>query len=207
MFREILGFLVGILYLWWEYKADPKVWIASVIMPMISMWIYYSKGLYADFAINIYYLIIAVYGFITWTGKSIRKRGRVKKDSPEKEKEKNTVPITRTPLKVWIGASIVALILWVGIWWMLVSFTDSTVPVADSFTTALSIVGLWMLARKYVEQWLVWLIVDLVCCGLYYYKGLVFYSILYGIYSIIAVVGYRNWLQMMHTHDQLQHPQ
>lgn len=201
MFREILGFLVGILYLWWEYKADPKVWIASVIMPMISMWIYYSKGLYADFAINIYYLIIAVYGFITWTGKSLRGNGGVKNNSSEKEKR--AVPITHTPIPVWIGASLVALILWGGIWWMLVTFTDSTVPVADAFTTALSIVGLWMLARKYVEQWLVWLIVDIVCCGLYFYKGLMFYSILYGIYSVIAVIGYRNWLKMMHMQEKL----
>lgn len=75
--REILGFAVGILYLWWEYQADAKVWLASVVMPMISMWIYYSKGLYADFAINIYYLIIAVYGFISWTrGAKKKSRGR-----------------------------------------------------------------------------------------------------------------------------------
>lgn len=72
--REILGFAVGILYLWWEYQADAKVWLASVVMPMISMWIYYSKGLYADFAINIYYLIIAVYGFISWTRGAKKKK-------------------------------------------------------------------------------------------------------------------------------------
>lgn len=64
---EILGFTIGLLYLWWEYHADAKVWIASVVMPAISMWIYYSKGLYADFGINIYYLLIAVYGFVSWT--------------------------------------------------------------------------------------------------------------------------------------------
>lgn len=64
---EILGLCIGLLYLWWEYLADSKVWLASVVMPAISMWIYYSKGLYADFGINIYYLLIAVYGFISWT--------------------------------------------------------------------------------------------------------------------------------------------
>ena len=57
---EILGFTIGLLYLWWEYHADAKVWIASVVMPAISMWIYYSKGLYADFGINIYYLLMAL---------------------------------------------------------------------------------------------------------------------------------------------------
>ena len=64
---EILGFCIGVLYLWWEYHANAKVWIASVIMPAINMWVYYYKGLYADFAINIYYLLIAVYGYLAWT--------------------------------------------------------------------------------------------------------------------------------------------
>lgn len=181
---EILGFTVGLLYLWWEYHADAKVWLASVIMPAISMWIYYSKGLYADFGINIYYLLIAVYGFIAWTrGTSAKKR------SPRK--------ITHAGLGVWGVVVSATLLLWWAIWWILVSFTDSTVPVADAFTTALSIVGLWMMARKYAEQWLAWFVVDIVCSCLYYYKGIDFYCILYAIYTVIALLGYRKWLRMM----------
>lgn len=184
--REFLGFSIGLLYLWWEYHADAKVWLASVVMPAISMWIYYSKGLYADFAINIYYLVIAAYGFVSWT------RGSVSKD-----KKKTARRISHTPLQVWIGAIAAAAVLWGAIWWMLVNLTDSTVPVADAFTTALSIVGLWMLARKYAEQWLVWFVVDVVCSALYLYKGLPFYCILYCIYTIIAILGYRKWLRIM----------
>ncbi len=185
--REIIGFVIGLLYLWWEYHADSKVWLASVVMPAISMWIYYSKGLYADFAINIYYLVIAAYGFWVWSRGGAAKKGSSRKD----------YPITHTPIAVWAAVTVFAGVLWVAIWWILVTFTDSTVPVADAFTTALSIVGLWMLARKYVEQWLVWLIVDAVCCALYYYKGLPFYGTLYGIYTVIAVLGYRKWLNIM----------
>ncbi len=181
MWLEILGFAVGLLYLWWEYHADRKVWLASVVMPAISMWLYFSKGLYADFAINIYYLLIAIYGFINWSRRS----------SASKSKD---LPVSHTPMKVWLGIVSVALLLWVGIWWVLVTFTDSTVPIADAFTTALSIVGLWMMARKYAEQWLVWLIVDLVCSALYAYKGLPLYSILYAVYTLIAWFGYRKWL-------------
>ncbi len=184
LIREILGFLVGLLYLWWEYHANPKVWLASVIMPAISMWIYYSKGLYADFAINIYYLIIAVYGFWIWT------RGSKKK----KKKERAISHITKSACLL---ALLAGLILWFAIWWILNYHTDSTVPIADSFTTAFSIVGLWLLAQKVVEQWIVWLVVDIVCCGLYFYKGLPFYGILYCIYCVIAVMGYKKWLTMI----------
>lgn len=185
---EILGFTIGLLYLWWEYHADAKVWIASVVMPAISMWIYYSKGLYADFGINIYYLLIAVYGFVSWTrGSSKSKHGSLK--------------ITHIGWLTGVAAVCATLLLWWFIWWILVTFTDSTVPVADAFTTSLSIVGLWMLARKYVEQWLAWFVVDIVCCALYYYKGINFYCILYGIYTIVALLGYRKWLRLMKSQD------
>ncbi|WP_289758738.1 nicotinamide riboside transporter PnuC [uncultured Duncaniella sp.] len=185
---EILGFTIGLLYLWWEYHADAKVWIASVVMPAISMWIYYSKGLYADFGINIYYLLIAVYGFVSWTrGSSKSKNGSLK--------------ITHIGWLTGVAAVCATLLLWWFIWWILVTFTDSTVPVADAFTTSLSIVGLWMLARKYVEQWLAWFVVDIVCCALYYYKGINFYCILYGIYTIVALLGFRKWLRMMKSQD------
>lgn len=83
--------------------------------------------------------------------------------------------------------------------WILIRFTDSNVPYRDSFTTALSVAALWMLAHKYIEQWLVWIIVDVVCCGLYIYKELYFTAGLYGLYSIIALFGYIKWKQLMHT--------
>ena len=192
MFLQILGFTVGLLYLWWEYHADSKVWLASVVMPAISMWIYFTKGLYADFGINIYYLLIAVYGYWNWTRKQ-HNATSAKEEAPAHD----GVAVSHTPLKVWGGIIIAAGLLWWGIWWILVSFTDSNVPVADAFTTALSIVGLWMLARKYAEQWLVWLEVDLVCSALYWYKGIPFYSILYAVYTVIAWFGYRKWLRLI----------
>ena len=205
---QVLGFCVGLLYLWWEYHADRKVWLASVVMPAISMWIYFSKGLYADFAINIYYLLIAVYGFIAWSRKSSSGRPTEKSvvteaksasqsstDKPAEDKDE--LKITRTPFPVWGGIVMATGLLWAGIWWLLFHFTDSTVPIADSFTTSLSIIGLWMLARKYVEQWLIWFIVDIVSAVLYLYKGIPFYAILYALYTLIALLGYRKWLRLM----------
>ncbi|MBQ2490535.1 MAG: nicotinamide mononucleotide transporter, partial [Muribaculaceae bacterium] len=97
---------------------------------------------------------------------------------------------------------VVFLLLWGAIWWVLVSFTDSKVPVLDSFTTSLSMVAMWALAQKWVEQWLLWLVVDAVCCGLYIYKQIPFSAGLYGFYTIMAVLGYRNWLRLMHKQQQ-----
>lgn len=182
---EIAGLAVGLAYLYFEYHANRLVWLMSVIMPMISLFIYYKKGIYADFAINIYYLAIAIYGYIAWT-------------FGFKRKKSEPLPISHMPLRAYfIGvAALVAIFSFLA--WGLVNFTDSNVPYWDAFTTALSIVAIWMLARKYAEQWLAWFIVDAVCVGLYYYKGIYFYSALYTVYTVIALFGYRKWLRLMH---------
>jgi nicotinamide mononucleotide transporter len=183
---EIVGLVIGLIYLWLEYHANPLVWVASIIMPLISMWIYFGKGLYADFAINIYYVAIAVYGFVAWTMLGKNKAG-----------EKKRLPITHIKAVTAIRCLALFFILWIGIYFVLSELTNSTVPVADGFTTALSIVALWIMARKMAEQWLVWAVVDAVSVGLYIYKGIYFYAGLYAIYTILAFVGYYKWLRLM----------
>ena len=114
-----------------------------------------------------------------------------------KKETRAELPITHTPLKRYLPLLLVFLAAFFGIAWILIRFTDSNVPWLDSFTTALSIIGMWMLARKYVEQWWAWIVVDVVCCGLYIYKELYFTSALYGLYSIIAIFGYFKWKKLM----------
>lgn len=179
---EVTGTLVGLVYLWLEYKASIWLWVAGIIMPAIYIFVYYKAGLYADFGINVYYLIAAVYGLVLW------KRGTVKKKE---------LPITFMPKNVYLPLIVVFIVALLLIAWILIRFTDSNVPWWDSFTTALSIVGIWMLAKKYIEQWFTWIAVDAVSCGLYIYKELYFTSVLYGLYTVIAVLGYFKWKRLM----------
>ena len=113
------------------------------------------------------------------------------------ENQQQELPITCMPSRYLLPLIAVFAVTLAGIAWVLINFTDSNVPWLDSFTTALSIVGMWMLARKYVEQWFAWILVDIVCCGLYIYKDLYFTSALYGLYSIIAIFGYFKWKKLM----------
>ena len=103
------------------------------------------------------------------------------------------------PLRYYLPLGIVFAVTFIGIAWILIEFTNSNVPWLDSFTTALSIVGMWMLARKYVEQWWAWIVVDVVSAGLYVYKELNFTAGLYALYTIIAIFGYFKWKKMMKT--------
>ena len=174
---EILGVVLGIIYLIFEMQAWWPLWIISIIMPINSLFVYFKAGLYADFAIDIYYVLAAIYGLIVWL------KGKKKKD----------LPIVRTPVKDWLIYAPVLALLFVGIAFVLINWTNSTVPWADSFTTALSVIALWMLAHKQIEQWWVWFVVDLVSAALYFYKGIPFYGGLYFLYTVLAVVGYFQW--------------
>ncbi len=185
-FLEIFGTIVGLAYLWLEYRASIYLWIAGIIMPAVYIFAYYEAGLYADFGINIYYLAAAVYGWGFW--KWGQRKGK---------RHPSVLPIIHMPWKCYLPLLSVFIVSFVGIARILIEYTDSNVPWLDSFTTALSIVGMWMLARKYIEQWFAWILVDIVCCGLYVYKELYFTSALYGLYSIIAVFGYLKWKKLM----------
>lgn len=184
MALEVIGTIVGLVYLWLEYKASIYLWIASIIMPAIYIFVYYDAGLYADFRINIYYLGAAVYGWLVWR-------------FGNKSKAQKELPITRMPMKSWLKVSMVYIVAQLLIAWILIEYTDSNVPWWDAFTTALSVVGMWMLARKYLEQWWVWIVVDVVCVGLYIYKELFFTAGLYAFYAIIAIFGWLNWKRLM----------
>lgn len=179
---EITGAFVGLLYLWLEYKASIYLWFVGIVMPLIYIYVFYRAGLYADMGINVYYLLAGLYGWILW----MRKSG----SSSERR-------ISHTPLKLIFPLIGIFAFVFAGIAFLLLRFTDSTVPYADAFITALSIVAMWMLAYKYLEQWLVWLVVDIVSCILFIYKGLYPTTVLYGLYSVIAVFGYFKWRKLM----------
>lgn len=180
---ELLGTAIGLLYLWYEYHASRWVWVTGIIMPAIYIYVYWQAGLYADFAINIYYVLAAGYGWWAWQ----RRKGN---------DQQTYISVTRCPRKKAWALTFVALILWGAIGILLLTLTNSNVPWSDSFTTALGIVGMYMLARKYLEQWWVWVAVDAVCVVLYIYKGLYPTAALYALYTGIAMAGYYKWKKL-----------
>ncbi|MCH5218940.1 MAG: nicotinamide mononucleotide transporter [Muribaculaceae bacterium] len=187
-FLDILGFVTGILYLYWEYFANPKMWIAELIMPVIMTWLFFDKGLYGDCAMNAYYFVIAIYGYICWT----RSKSAINTGNQNKKER----PIEHIPAKYLFAALAVFVAIYVLATFALLQ-TDSTVPYLDAFTTSLSIVAMWMLARKYLEQWFAWILVDIVSCGLYIYKDIPLSATRYAIYTVIAFFGYYKWKRMM----------
>ena len=179
---EIAGAVIGLLYLYLEYRASVYLWPVGVIMPLFYIYIFFVSRFYADMGINIYYLFASIYGWIRWN---------------KSASQEQSLAISHMPYRYW-GVALLALsILFAGIAWILIRFTDSPVPFGDSFTTALSIVAMWMLANKYIEQWGLWIVVNVVSCALYAWKGLYPTALLYVVYSIVPVFGYFKWKQLM----------
>lgn len=175
---QCVGTALGLLYLWLEYKANIWLWVVGAIMPVVHGVLYLQSGIYADAAMQLYYVVAGIYGLAVW-------KRRPRKSDDDK--------IRHTP-KGWVVPLVaVYALLHVAIYFVLVEFTDSRVPVLDSMSTSLCIVAMWMLSRKLVEQWLVWLVVDMISVGLYLYKGIPITSGLYMLYCILAIAGYLRW--------------
>jgi len=185
---EIVGVVSGLVYLYLEVKEMVWLWPVGIITSALFVVVFYESKFYADMALNIYYVIISIYGWYVWLY-GARGNSKGAKAKP--------LPISRTPAYIWKYLVLAFLLMFLLMEWVLASFTDSPVPVGDAFTTALSVVATWMLARKYIEQWWLWVIVNSVSLGLYLWKGLYPTSFLFFFYTTLAVVGYYHWRKRM----------
>lgn len=190
---EIIGTLIGVLYLVLEYRANVWLWPVGVIMPLIYIFVCYDAGIYADMGINVYFFLAAIYGWIVWY------KGNSRRSSEGDSSEGEPMSIVRTSRKEWAWCAVVFAAVFALLAYILINFTPSTVPYSDSFTTSLSVVGMWMLAHKRIEHWLLWVAVDAVSTVMYINKGLYPTSGLYLLYTIIAIAGYFKWQRMMRS--------
>ena len=193
---DITTTVLGLAYSLVEYKASAWMWAVGFAMQALGIVLYYEKGLYADCGMEFYYLAMTVYGWWRWVRhEELSVSETSQGDSPSVKQE--SLPVSRFPSRLILPWLVIIVVIWGIIYWILVTFTNSNVPLADSFTTALSIVGIWALAHKFLEQWFIWIAVDVVTSALYFYKDIPFKASLYALYVIIAIFGYRKWREMI----------
>lgn len=181
---EILGVITSLIYLYFSVRQHIWLWPFGIISSALFIYIFYINRFYADMSLQGYYLLISIYGWYHWA------RGKRPEDSDK-------LPVTRIRLSTALILFIIFILLWLLIAVLLIHLTDSDVPWGDAFTTAGSIVATWMLARKILEHWIIWVIVDAVSVGLYLYKDMYPTVILYFIFTVIAVIGFYKWKNNM----------
>jgi len=183
---EVLGAILGILYIFFSIRQSILTWPTGLVTSAIYIFVFFQSKFYADMGLQVYYVGISIYGWYYW----------IKGNKPNNS---TTVPVKRTNKKLWLKLITFSIVLYFAILIILLNFTDSDVPFMDSFTTALSIIATWMLAKKYIEHWLIWIFVDIISVGLYIYKGLWPTVVLFLVYTTLAYLGYIKWKKDLKT--------
>ncbi len=185
---EVVAVIFGILSVWFARKENIWVYPTGIVNVLIYVYLCFAHGLYADMGINAFYFVMSVFGWYNWTR-------RVDKT--------HHVPISSLNIKQWLFYILLIAIAFGIIYYVLHTYTDSTIPLFDSFTTALFIAGMWLMAIKKIENWIFWIIGDALVIPLFSYKGLVFTSIQYIVFLVLAIMGYFEWRKRLKSNEVL----
>jgi len=187
-YLEIIGVIFSVTYLYFSINRKLWLWAVGIISSSIYVIVFFRASLYADMIQNIYYVGISIYGIIIWI-----------RDKDNLDKRTYEVEVRKTPLQKVLPISFA----WLSIYAIIYSFTNfmpkilgissASIPLIDSCLTSMAFVATWMLAKKYIEQWIIWIFVDFAYIIVYAYRELYLTCFLFVIYTSMAVIGYVKW--------------
>ncbi len=179
---ELIGALLALIYLILEVRQKWTMWIIGFISSIFYVFIFFKARLYAEGGMNAYFAAMAIYGLYCWKYAN---------------NSSNELKITHIGKKTvgWLFLS--GIILSGIIACILLKYTDSPVPYADTLVAVLGIIGTWMVAHKYIEHWYIWIFSNCFASGLYIYQKLYPTAILFVIYTTMSVIGLLEWRKMM----------
>jgi len=190
VYLEITAVIFGFLSVW--YAKNNNIWVYPTGLVSTSIFVYLllKWGLLGDMMINAYYFIMSIYGWYIWT---------------RKVDATHNTPITRTTKKEKITSVIIFIstLLFVFIVYKSFDKWNGWVAYVDTITTAIFFVGMWLMARKKIENWIYWIIGDIISVPLYFYKGFTFTSFQYLIFTVIAIFGYLEWKKLLNKETQI----
>jgi len=183
---ELLGLIFGLLTVWYLIKESVLTWPAGILYVLISFVVFWEIQLYGDLLLHIIFLVLNIYGWYFWIF--------------GKKKDEKELPITTYVFSQNLIVLLFSIIGIFGFGYFLsnihliwVHVPPAALPYWDATTSILSVTGIWLMTKKKLENWYYWFVVDVLACGIYFYKGIYFYSFLYGLYIAMAVSGYLAW--------------
>lgn len=180
---DIIGAVIGLAYVVSEYRADRWFWPLCLLMSVFYIVIDFTSGLYANGSICCYNFLMSIYGILVWRGILGRK------DKAER-------PITSCPAAYWPWIVLAVAALTVAMHRLLALLHESQYPWLDGFSAAVSIVAMWMLARKYWEQWVMWLVVNPIMAALFWLTGNHASAALYVVFVVFCILGIIRWKKL-----------
>ncbi|SDX77886.1 nicotinamide mononucleotide transporter [Lutibacter oricola] len=184
IFLEITAVIFGFLSVW--FSKNNKIWVfpSGMVSTAIFVYLLLKWELLGDMMINVYYFIMSVYGWYIWT---------------RKVDESHNTPISRTTKKEKTASVFIfsATLVFVFLVYKYFDKWTSWVAYVDTITTAIFFVGMWLMAKRKIENWTFWIIGDIISAPLYFYKGFTFTSFQYLIFTVIAISGYISWKKIL----------
>ncbi len=175
---EIIATITGIIAVAFQAKEKIIAWPFALISVAIASYIFFHSKLYSDFGLHIIYIILNIYGWMVWSQRD-----------PSSDVASTKI-LSKDGLLWAILITVLGTIL---LGYTMGNFTDADLPFFDAFTTSGSLVAQFLLAKKYLQNWLFWLVVDIVAIPIYLYKGLYYFSFLFFVYFLICIYGYVSW--------------
>jgi nicotinamide mononucleotide transporter len=179
---EIFGAVTGIIYVFLEIKQNIWLWPVGIVTSATYIYVFRVNGFYADMLLQVYYLVISIYGWWAW------KHGK-----PQENANRTDLRIMRIDMRTTLWTSAATVAIFGTMWYVLDNWTDSPVPLWDAVITTLSIIATWMLTRKILEQWHVWIVANAIAIIVYVIKGMYPTVILFIVYFVMAIAGLLEW--------------
>jgi nicotinamide mononucleotide transporter len=175
---ELFGFITGVLNVWLVTRENIWSWPLGVLNAVFYMIVFARAGLYSDTGLQVVYFVLSLYGWYHWL------RG-----GPQHE----AVVVTRTPPRTWMIVSAIAVVTWLLLSNITKRLPGAAMPHLDAALVSISLVAQWMMTRKLLENWLLWIAVDVVYIGLFINRQLPLTAVLYAVFLGLAVLGYVQW--------------
>jgi nicotinamide mononucleotide transporter len=178
---EISGFIFGIAGVYLTLKEHIWCFPVGLLNVIISLFLFYEQQLYADALQQIVYILLLSYGWHEWLN----------------GKRDEGLPVTTVSLRLWAGVILTFAGATLVLGYILQEYTNASFPWLDSGASSASFIAQWMIARKKIENWLIWMLVNIVYIGIYINKNLILYALLFGLYFILSIWGYREWRKQL----------
>ena len=193
---EFVGLVLGLAAVLLLIRQSIWTWPVGLAYALISVWVFLDAKLYADLLLHLFYVFMNLYGWWYWLNAK-QEPGPERVSAVSGGAEDVGLPVSRSTYSqlLILGAIGVFGSLVMGFYFA--TYTDADYAYADSATTAFSFVAMWMQARKLLESWVLWFVIDIGATALYTIKGLEFYAILYLVYLALAVMGWQAWRRTM----------
>ena len=175
---ELVAVLFGVVSVFLSVRENIWSWPTALVNVSLYFLLFFESGLYSDMGLQVVYFGLSVYGWYEWLYGG---------------KGRTALKVSRTPTRLWAVLAVIALIVWASLGKLTSRLPGVSLPYVDAATTTTSLVAQWMMTRKLLENWTLWIAVDVAYIAMFIFKGLYLTAVNYAIYLVLAWMGHMTW--------------